>query len=558
MKDSKFNMNRKELSDTEVNEAKDFDSVLKGAKPTANPNWKKYIGIGSAILLIGAVATYLLMPNDSVTVSEEPDGNKDSEIVYTNPIDGVDVPLESFIIKADEGKTITLTTGTVITIPVNAFTDASGSLIAGKVDLKFREFHDVPSIFASGIPMNYDSAGTNYQFESAGMFEIKAYQNEQEVFINPNALINVDLASKQTGDYFNIYLQNEDGTWDFKRKDTVGTHVTDSFIPDAIQKSEVKNAKKTYAKADKTYRNSLKKGKILLPQVADNSLYAMQLQYKPSEFPELASYKDILFEITEENKDFDPLLASQEWDDIRLEKSITKGYKMLLFGGGKKEKLFVRPVFSSKNLSKANATFDELFATYDAQLGGKLTQEKVIKDSLFQVYKTVENQYDFQQASASFEMGEASAQDVVKSSVKRLFEIEEFGMWNSDCPAKLPKGKEIDPIFVDEKNPEDTLKFSMLYLAEYDKNALFTIYGNWEVIPPTKESDEIINATTIGFNPKHATVIWGVTTDAKLAVFKPEKFNDLTTGDSYTVLKMEIIEGGIADVSQIKKALDWQ
>ena len=42
--------------------------------------------------------------------------------------------------------------------------------------------------------MVYDSAGTKRTFESAGMLDIKGFQNNEPVFINPKKVITIELA----------------------------------------------------------------------------------------------------------------------------------------------------------------------------------------------------------------------------------------------------------------------------------------------------------------------------------------------------------------------------
>ncbi|HRD40305.1 MAG TPA: hypothetical protein PLC65_16880, partial [Bacteroidia bacterium] len=70
-----------------------------------------------------------------------------------------------------------------IKVPQNAFVNKAGPDIIGDVEIQYREMHDQADIIASGIPMTYDSAGTKYHFESAGMFDIKASQNGEQVFL---------------------------------------------------------------------------------------------------------------------------------------------------------------------------------------------------------------------------------------------------------------------------------------------------------------------------------------------------------------------------------------
>ena len=62
--------------------------------------------------------------------------------------------------------------------------------------------------------MTVNENGEKLPFQSAGMFEMLAFQNGQEVFPNPNDLIEVELNSSQQETDYRVYDLNEQtGTW---------------------------------------------------------------------------------------------------------------------------------------------------------------------------------------------------------------------------------------------------------------------------------------------------------------------------------------------------------
>lgn len=128
----------------------------------------------------------------------------------------LDIAYTPYSIDAEKGGDIFIKSGTKITIPADAFIDKEGNLVKGKVEIKYREFHEMTDILLSGIPMAYDSAGVKSVFQTAGMFEFRANQGENDLKINPERSINVQLASFTTGDQFNFYkLDEETGNWNF-------------------------------------------------------------------------------------------------------------------------------------------------------------------------------------------------------------------------------------------------------------------------------------------------------------------------------------------------------
>lgn len=134
--------------------------------------------------------------------------------VVVPPIPKLEIDYSEFQIQSIKGAKIITSSGTLIEVPVNAFLDAKGNAVKGEVDLIYREFNNPIDIFLSGIPMTVSEGGEELPFQSAGMFELLAFKNEQEVFPNPNALIEVELNSNQRDTDYRVYDLNEQtGSW---------------------------------------------------------------------------------------------------------------------------------------------------------------------------------------------------------------------------------------------------------------------------------------------------------------------------------------------------------
>ncbi|WP_448518837.1 hypothetical protein [Rhodoflexus sp.] len=137
---------------------------------------------------------------------------------FTPPIPALDVPHAFYQFVAEEGALIKHPTGTQIVIQPNSLVDEDGNLVKGQVTLKYCELHGALDAFAAGAPLDYDSAGTTYQFKTAGMMDISAQQGEQALSIAPGKEIDVNFASFQAGDEFNFYYWDEQtGRWVFQK-----------------------------------------------------------------------------------------------------------------------------------------------------------------------------------------------------------------------------------------------------------------------------------------------------------------------------------------------------
>jgi hypothetical protein len=135
------------------------------------------------------------------------------------PIYGWDIKKTLYAVESSTGGGIRCESGTVISIPPNAFVDESGNPVEGKVQIDYREFRDPIDFVFSGIPMTYDSGGASHTFQSAGMFDIAASQEGRQVFLAPGKPVKMDFVSTDSSTSYNFYVLDEKkGTWVNKGK----------------------------------------------------------------------------------------------------------------------------------------------------------------------------------------------------------------------------------------------------------------------------------------------------------------------------------------------------
>ena len=119
-----------------------------------------------------------------------------------------------------KGDTIFIDSGSEIIVPANIWVNKNGEKIEGNINLKYREFSDALDIFLAGVSLNYDSAQVKNNFKTAGMFEIRAYKDSNEIFIDKNKFIDIKLASNIAGDEYNFYtLDEKNKNWTYKGTD---------------------------------------------------------------------------------------------------------------------------------------------------------------------------------------------------------------------------------------------------------------------------------------------------------------------------------------------------
>jgi len=409
----KININRPEISSQEIAQRKNFDAVLKNNAMHAAPKTllqKPWFLSGVVVATIAIVTTAVLLTQhpkttapaaaaDSTSASDQKAldafyKTEEAKPCIAPPIKGLNVPYTVFKVDAQKGGQLDFKTGSQLTVPKNAFTDANGNPVKGEVELRYREFHDAADFFVSGIPMTYDSAGLKYQFESAGMMEMLAYQNGKPVNMAPGKSIDVAMASGNSDPKFNLYkLDTVKNNWSCLGKDKVVAKAekpapsntpapiatvekTPEYQKIETQKTEAKTVKETQVAALPAPAPEPKK-----PEKAAQGKYTFNIDVDPKEYPELAVYKGLLFEVGPENKDFSSSMYNVTWDAATIKEGSKKGqnYRLTLEKGTRKYELLVYPVFEGKDYETALKDFQDTFGKYTVTLNKRIADEKKIE-----------------------------------------------------------------------------------------------------------------------------------------------------------------------------------
>ncbi|MEM9819529.1 MAG: hypothetical protein AAF985_00595, partial [Bacteroidota bacterium] len=145
------------------------------------------------------------------------------------PFKNVSVELEEIQVEdPTKENTITMSSGSIITIPANAFVDKNGQPITSPVKLTYREFFETSELIASGIPMRVaNENGGEEWMQTAGMFELQGFHNDEKAFIADGKSVEVSYASEVEGNYDFWYFDETTGSWE-NRGATAGTAFSES------------------------------------------------------------------------------------------------------------------------------------------------------------------------------------------------------------------------------------------------------------------------------------------------------------------------------------------
>jgi hypothetical protein len=559
MKNYKVNIDRTKPTSEEINAGKDFDKLLGMLPATAAVTagaaakksfWKSGWGITTLAAATVAVATGVVLlfntggASDNTANNNGANGNNGVDNVrqpsansvqtpgafIAPPLAGVDVPFDTYRVKSEKGGKLDPSSGSHIIIPAGAFVDNAGNPVKGDVEVRYRELRDPVDFFVSGIPMHYDSAGTRYHFESAGMVEIAAFKDGKVVYLKPDKKVEIQLASDNSSTAFNLYkLDTNARNWSYLGKDKVTQEQNDNPLQLADQKIAAKKQETDAVikgleterdnKIATVVKTTVLPEKPLEPRKSDKTKNRFNVLFDTKEFPEMANFKDVVFEVDESQKPFDRGLYGIKWEDVQLLKGNKENtYIVSLKKGIRIEKIDVYPVLAGKNYDEAMKKFTSQMDSYNTALATR----KQAEENLRQEYsKAINEQRAVYQKYQDAIRKEFQSQ-TVSSQTLRVFQVASFGVYNCDSPMSYPNGGVVNALFTDEQGKQLTCN-SNVYLVEKGRDALFTYYKNPEA--------------AFRFNPGAKNLIWTVS-DGKLFTLMPDQFAGMpVSGDKDIVLK---------------------
>lgn len=129
-------------------------------------------------------------------------------------------PFEKSNLNATLGGTIiTKDSKSSIHFDPNSLVDRQGNLVQGNVEIRYREYRNPAEMAFSGIPMVYSEENKEYRFNSAGMIDVRAYQNDEELSIKPGADFTIDYnVTQQVDSCYFFALNDENQEWEKKQR----------------------------------------------------------------------------------------------------------------------------------------------------------------------------------------------------------------------------------------------------------------------------------------------------------------------------------------------------
>jgi len=193
----------------------------------------------------------------------------------------------------------------------------------------------------------------------------------------------------------------------------------------------------------------------------------------------------------------------RNWDDAQVKPLSNTDFELTLIKGAERLNVIVNPVMTGEEFQKSLADYNGKLADFNDKLGKRNLE-------LASQIASVESKYDALRANQSKESSNEIDDNFYPAKVINRFAVTDFGVWNCDRPY-LPEGDKVQSAFVDDKNK--SFDNHTAFLVDKTKNTIVKYYAT--------------EGTKVNFNEKADNLLWIVTDEERLAVFRPEDFAKL-------------------------------
>ena len=164
----------------------------------------------------------------------------------------------------------------------------------------------------------------------------------------------------------------------------------------------------------------------------------------------------------------------------------------------------------------------EKWAQYDAAL--QIYQEKYahLINEREQRFNEIQSQWDYYNELLRDLQNRQIQQLSGEEKIMRTMTVNNFGFTNCDYPSSYPSGGLLSPIYVDKNN--NPLQLKEVVLVEENTNALFRY---------EKE---------VKYNPEKENILWGMTSDNKLAYLTRMDFKNLPNSNNEQTVVMNLMD----------------
>lgn len=267
-----------------------------------------------------------------------------------------------------------LPSGTVLSVPANAFVTMDGQPVNTPVKLDFTSFNSPAEIIASGIPMKVIQDGEHAWMQTAGMFEINGTTEDENVQIAPAKAIDIAYASTEEGDFDAWYFDEAKGNWINQGPTEIATNVNT-------------NPARNYKEVERL--TQLTATPPVAPAGLDENNKLVFTDLNLDKVPDLKNKKEVILSYAGSDSKLSPennkwIKKPNIWHKKVLEPTAEKDVYRLTLLGNESYQIPVRLALTDKEMAKVKANFQRNLAEFKSnkKLLADLTANKLNQEQL--------------------------------------------------------------------------------------------------------------------------------------------------------------------------------
>jgi hypothetical protein len=454
---------------------------------------KGYIIPVFAALLLTAGACNKNKTTSSTSTSSPKDEVGSSKFDRVKPVNSLVVGCQSDVFDVSKGAQINYASGAKVIVPKDAFVDKNGNPVKGEVKLNFAEYNKPEEVIASGLPMCIETAGGEIgYFESAGMYEITAEKDGEELQLASGKNIEIQTMGEKTGEFNFYYYDEERGAWQEQEVSSKQPTPAASLVSNAhivVEDDEL----------------SLPK-----PQLARSGLPAFDLKIKNLSDYGMDNWESLMWQFKDEKSAKDnKWLFERNWSSIQISGFNNRS--------------------ASCNITAIDYVYD---LVEDKKLGKKKKKQRKIEKHCSIVPVLFGNSY--KNAMASYQNAidvekqqiirqkKRQRMDKVRNQFVRVANVSNLGVHNWDRIIKQPETIVLNADFNvhGDKQDED---LSVVYMLTGDQKEIVTFYRD-----------------NFAFNPSYANTVMVILETGEIATFNTNELSPAELSEAKSTKRIDI------------------
>ena len=407
----------------------------------------------------------------------------------------IEVPTQKVTVASATGGEIGLDAQTRMRIPATAFVDTDGNAVTGEVQITYRTLDDQADLLVSGLPMEYTTGTDRLQLSAAGVVEVSASQNGEQVQLAPDKTLELTLVESIELPPGESVASRQVLYWDNQEQWLSGqalaysmqtqTEALANTGPGSAAQRDFLAAKDTLqASLDKEKRQLLAEWTVPEPPVAPvggsgdrpsfeldlGSDDAIQLEGELANHP-AAVTGQTTWVVSEKSADFDLRALTVVWETITVEALNEQEYRMTFRAGEASDEVIVQPLLSPEDYAAAMEAYRQEMAQWEENKDHIEAQRQERLSALTARYAAreaeLEAEYRRQLAGGG---GGAS----VRTKVVHTFRIPRLGIWS--CVQPFATDHEVVIAGLTRENGE-SVDNKVAYLIDRTENTIYRFHA---------------------------------------------------------------------------------